>query len=52
MRAENSPLGIAEAILAERERDATPTACDHADYSFAKHGRYCLCGELMADFGD
>jgi hypothetical protein len=31
---------------------AEASPCTHADYSFAKDGRYCPCGALMADFGD
>ncbi|PAP93972.1 hypothetical protein [Mesorhizobium wenxiniae] len=26
--------------------------CDHTEYDFGKHGRRCLCGKLMADWGD
>lgn len=26
--------------------------CAHVDYDFAKHGRYCHCGEMMVDWGD
>lgn len=26
--------------------------CDHQQYDFGKHGRYCPCGTVMADFGD
>ena len=28
------------------------TSCDHAQYSFKEHGRYCPCGTCMVDFGD
>ena len=27
-------------------------ACNHAQWSFQKHGRYCPCGTCMVDFGD
>ena len=26
--------------------------CDHAHWSFEKHGRICTCGKLMWDAGD
>lgn len=28
------------------------TECDHRQYDFEKHGRYCPCGTVMVDFGD
>lgn len=40
-------IGFAAQVVA-----AEPVRCTHADYSFAKDGRYCPCGVLMADLGD
>lgn len=40
-------IGFASQVVAPE-----PARCTHADYSFAKDGRYCPCGVLMADLGD
>ena len=26
--------------------------CDHREYDYARHGRYCPCGTCMMDYGD
>jgi hypothetical protein len=44
-------IGFATQVVAA-EPIREPVPCTHADYSFAKDGRYCPCGVLMADFGD
>jgi predicted RNase H-like HicB family nuclease len=51
---QQAAIEIAHAIEAsvEARSKAEAVQCTHADYSFAKHGRYCPCGVLMADFGD
>ncbi len=28
------------------------TSCNHKQWKFEKHGRYCPCGTIMIDFGD
>ncbi|ESY89067.1 hypothetical protein X739_00830 [Mesorhizobium sp. LNHC220B00] len=47
-------IGFAAQVVAPEPtpEPVEPARCNHADYSFAKDGRYCPCGELMADFGD
>ena len=45
---------VAELLTAAKEtKQKPPQSCDHAGYTFAKHGRCCpLCGAFMTDFGD
>lgn len=46
-----SEIGYAIEAAIEARRIAE-AQCTHYGYSFAKDGRYCPCGALMADFGD
>jgi hypothetical protein len=43
----------ASIIDAWKSEQATQLTCDHADWSFEKHGRCCFkCGAFVVDFGD